>query len=101
MSDIPGYRTSELRSFNHLSPATITCETAQASIRSGFERALFVSRLNQAKESHPRRGGWYSQHAAKSPVNPGLHWTWVECGHLAKSANPDVNGHTRTMKESR
>ena len=41
MSDIPGYRTSELRSFNHLSPATIACETAQASIRSGFEHVPF------------------------------------------------------------
>jgi hypothetical protein len=58
--------------------------------------------LSFRRRSHtPIGGGWYSQHAAKSPVNPGLHWTWVERQRSAKSSNPDVNGHPRSMTELR
>ncbi len=35
-------------------------------------------RLDQAEEPHSQRSGWYSQLAAKPPVNPGLHWTSLD-----------------------
>ena len=59
----------------------------------------FVFQPGQAEEPRHRWGGWYSQSTAKSPVNPGLHWTWVESGRLVKSANLDVNGHPRSVTE--